>query len=337
MARHGQVVGFILILGLVVMLGMTWMVYRHLHIDPLPITTTQVTVLVKPGDSVSRLADRLVVEGVIDHTQDLVWLARLRGVAEQVRAGEYEILAGTTPAGLLEHLVSGALKQYAFTIVEGMTFWQMMDQIREHTALEHTLLDSDGPAVMARIGYSDQHPEGRFSPDTYYFPRGMRDVEFLQRAYHVQARLLREEWEKRADNLPFKNQDDALILASIIEKETSLDEERERIAGVFVRRLRKNMRLQTDPTVIYGLGESFDGDIRFADLRTDTPYNTYTRLGLPPTPIAMPGRASIRAALHPADGNELYFVATGEGGHHFSSTLEEHNEAVRQYQLKKNQ
>jgi len=201
--------------------------------------------------------------------------------------------------------------------------------------LQHTLVATDADTVMTALGHPDMNPEGRFLPETYYFPRGTTDVDFLRRAYADMQAFLQQVWAQRDDGLPLKSPYEALTLASIVEKETGVAAERPQIAGVFVRRLKKGMKLQTDPTVIYGMGDRYDGDIRFRDLRTDTAYNTYTRFGLPPTPIAMPGKDAILAVLHPADGKALYFVSRGDGSHHFSSTLEEHNRAVDRYQRKR--
>jgi UPF0755 protein len=230
-------------------------------------------------------------------------------------------------------LVNGEVVQHSLTIIEGWTFQQLLQAVRSHPMLTQTLADADPQAVMEALAEPGTHPEGWFYPDTYRFPRGTSDVEFLRRAYRVMQQRLAAEWEKRAEGLPLKSPYEALVLASLIERETAVAAERTRIAGVFVRRLRKGMRLQTDPTVIYGMGDAYEGRIRWRDLRTDTPYNTYTRHGLPPTPIAMPSGAAINAALNPADGKELYFVSRGDGSHHFSATLEEHNAAVRCYQL----
>jgi UPF0755 protein len=199
--------------------------------------------------------------------------------------------------------------------------------------LEHRLGGLEPGQVMARLGRPDTHPEGRFLPDTYHFPRGATDLQVLRRAMHAMDRLLAAEWPRRAEGLPFGSAEEALILASIVEKETGLARERPQIAGVFVRRLLRGMLLQSDPTVIYGLGDAFDGDLRRVHLERPSPYNSYTEKGLPPTPIAMPGREAVLAVLHPAPGDALYFVAKGDGSHHFSATLEEHNRAVRRYQL----
>jgi UPF0755 protein len=224
---------------------------------------------------------------------------------------------------------------YSFTLVEGWTFQQVLEAVREQEALQGTFENLTAEAIMERLGHPGEHPEGRFLADTYHFPRGTTDLALLQRAYGAMQEFLQQEWDRRAADLPFKTPYEALILASIVEKETAVAEERPQIAGVFIRRLRKGMKLQTDPTVIYGMGERFDGNIRRRDLSENTPYNTYVHRGLTPTPISMPGRDAIRAVLHPADGKSLYFVAKGDGSHYFSATLQEHNKAVRKYQLKR--
>ena len=248
--------------------------------------------------------------------------------ANRIRAGEYRLTSDLVPDTLLALLVSGQSVSYSLTLLEGWNIRQVRAAVAAHDALQHTLHGVDDQELMDRLGLPGAHPEGRFFPDTYHFARGMTDLEFLRRAQRKMDDELAAAWAERAEDLPLANAYEALILASIIEKETGQADERAEIAGVFARRLRKGMKLQTDPTVIYGLGESFDGDIRRRDLRTDTPYNTYTRHGLPPTPIAMPGRASVLAAAHPAPGDALFFVANGEGGHTFSATLKEHQAAV---------
>lgn len=290
---------------------------------------------VSPGRSVRGIANDLAEQGLIEHPYYFEWLARRSGNATRLQAGEYRIEPGTTPAALLQLLSAGKVLQHSLTVVEGWTFGQMLAAMQAHASLTHTLLNKTDAQIMAAIGHADEHPEGRFLPDTYFFPRDTTDVAFLTRAYTALQQTLEREWAGRSEGLPIKTPYEALILASIIEKETGIAEERARIAGVFVRRLLNGMRLQTDPSVIYGLGADYDGDIRFSDLRRDTTYNTYTRDGLPPTPIALAGAEAIHAALHPAAGNELYFVAKGGGAHHFSATLEEHNKAVRQYQMKR--
>lgn len=289
---------------------------------------------IKSGDTLTSLSRNLYSEKILDKPRYLRVLGKVRGSASKIKTGEYLFEQGTTPEQLLNQIVKGATIQYSATIVEGLNFREMMVALQENKHLEHTLKGQKAPAIMALIGKPGEHPEGRFLPDTYYFPRGTTDVDFLKRAYSAMENLLNAEWENRQEGLPLKSPYEALILASIVEKETAVPSERNAIAGVFVRRLKKRMRLQTDPTVIYGIGEKFDGNIRRRDLLNDTPYNTYRRRGLPPTPIAMPGVEAIKAALHPADGDTLYFVARGDGSHEFSSTLEQHNNAVIKYQLK---
>lgn len=302
--------------------------------SPLNIAEQGVRYEIKSGDTLTALARNLHQQNVLDKPRYLKLLAKLRGTANKIKIGEYLFEQGTTPEQLLKQIVKGATIQYSATIVEGLNFREMMAELQKNEYLEHTLKGQKPAAIMALIGKPGEHPEGRFLPDTYLFPRGTTDVDFLKRAYNAMENLLKEEWEKRQDGLPIKTPYEALILASIVEKETAVPSERNAIAGVFVRRLNKRMRLQTDPTVIYGMGEKFDGNIRKKDLLKDTPYNTYRRRGLPPTPIAMPGVDAIRAALNPADGDSLYFVARGDGSHEFSSTLDQHNNAVIKYQLK---
>ena len=301
-----------------------------------PMNVNQETIwLVPAGSSLSRIANDLAKAGIIDHPRYLSFLGRWQGHAERIHAGEYRLEPGMTPIQLLEKMVGGDVIQYSLTLVEGWNFREILQALRGHESLKSTLEGMDHKQIMVKLGKPGQHPEGRFFPDTYHFPASTTDIEFLKRTYEAMASRLEKEWQQRAENLPYQSAYEALIMASIVEKETAVPSERDAIAGVFVRRLQKRMRLQTDPTVIYGLGEQFDGDIRWRDLRRDTPYNTYTQHGLPPTPIASPSGEAIHAALHPAAGESLYFVAKGDGSHYFSATLEEHNKAVRQYQLKK--
>ncbi len=285
------------------------------------------------GMSLRTLAQELTALGVLDHPYYFLALAYLRGDAGRVKAGEYEISPGTTPAALLDKLVKNQVYQRSVTLIEGWTTAQILAALAKDDRLVGKLEGATPQDLMAALGRAGQHPEGRFFPDTYRFTKGTSDLDILGRAAQAMDRVLAEEWRERAPGLPLESPDQALVLASIIEKETGQASERHTIAGVFIRRLQLGMRLQTDPTVIYGLGAAFDGDLRRADLTRDTPYNTYTRHGLPPTPIALPGRAAIHAALHPAAGDSLYFVAKGDGGHWFSATLEEHQQAVRRYQL----
>lgn len=312
-----------------------WLECRRFTETPIAFTEESVVIDIPRGTSLRALSEELTDRGWVQHPWLFMGLARLSGQATRIQAGEYAVASGITPVGLLELFTSGRVVQYPLTLVEGWTFRQVMEALQADERVEHRIEDPSAEAVMARLGRPGVHPEGRFFPDTYHFTRGSSDLDILKRAHAAMERVLAEEWEARADGLPIESPDEALILASIIEKETGLASERAEIAGVFVRRLRLGMRLQTDPTVIYGLGDVFDGNLRRADLRNDHPYNTYVHAGLPPTPIALPGREAIRAALNPADGETLYFVARGDGSHAFSVTLEEHNRAVRKYQLGK--
>jgi len=283
--------------------------------------------MLKPGSSGSDIVQQLTSEGFT--RPGWQWKLLMRLEPHVYRSGEYQLEAGMLPRRVLETLAAGLVVQHRVTLVEGWTFAQLADRLQANEVLEHRVVLSDPanwPDLLSALDI--EHPEGWFLPETYQFTRGDSDLDILTRAHRSMRAELDQAWAARAEDLPLKSPYELLTLASIVEKETALDSEREEIAGVFVRRLRKGMRLQTDPTVIYGLGESFDGDIRRRDLEADTPYNTYTRGGLPPTPIAMPGRASLWAAAHPADGESLYFVADGRGGHTFSVTLEEHQAAV---------
>lgn len=303
----------------------------------LNIPDSGVNYTLKPGTSLWVLARDLEKKKIISSSIYLRLMARWSGQGKLIKAGEYSIWPGTNPAMLLNLLVSGRVNTYNITLVEGWSFRQMLRSIRGNQALSHTLDGLSSSQIMARLGHEGMHPEGRFLADTYNFPKGTTDLALLTRAFGAMQNLLGIEWETRDPSVPLKNPYQALILASIVEKETALAQERPQIAGVFIRRLQKNMRLQTDPTVIYGMGDKYKGNIRRKDLRTDTPYNTYTRRGLTPTPISMPGRDAIRAVMHPAQGKALYFVAKnrGDGSHHFSENLKQHNRAVRKYQLKR--
>lgn len=288
---------------------------------------------VAAGTSLGAVALDLHARGWLRKPNWFVWYARSRGDEGRIRAGEYAIPAGTTPAGLLDLLVAGAVIQHSFTIIEGFTFADIRAQLATNANIGQTIAGLDDGSVMAALGQPGTAAEGQFLPETYHFTRGARDLDLLRRAHALMQETLTRLWSERDPDSPVKTPYEALILASIIEKETSLDSERPQVAGVFTRRLQRGMRLQSDPTVIYGLGANYDGDIKRRDLTGDTPYNTYTRAGLPPTPIAMPGVASIAAALHPAPGSTLYFVATGDpdGSHYFSETIDEHNRAVQRY------
>lgn len=304
-----------------------------------PVATSEpVDFTIERGWSVRRVANALVSAGLIDKPHWFEIEARATGKALNIQSGDYVIEPGTPVRELLDLFQDGRARQHAHTIIEGNNFREMLTRVsgieRLTGTLEHDAsFDARGAALMAALGEPDVHPEGQFFADTYYFSDGASDIEFFARAKARLETVLAEEWEARSEGLPLQTPYEALVLASIVEKETALPSERPLIAGVFLSRLEKGMRLQTDPTVIYGIGESFDGDIRRRDLTTDTPYNTYTRGGLPPTPIAMVGREAINAVLHPEATTKLYFVSRGDGSHHFSETLEEHNAAVRKYQL----
>ena len=318
-------------------LGWIMMDLQQFTKTPLNLTEAGIDYTLKPGTSLRSLANDLEENGYITNSIYFRILARWTEQGNKIKAGEYHIQPGTTPTKLLEQLVSGQVTTYNITLVEGLDFHQMLELVKGHKALTHTLEGLSDEQIMEKLGYKGMHPEGRFLADTYNFPKGTTDISLLKRAYIAMEGLLNREWQDRDKSIPFNDPYQALILASIVEKETALAKERPEIAGVFIRRLNKNMRLQTDPSVIYGMGDKYKGNISRQDLKTDTPYNTYTRGGLTPTPICMPGKDAIRAVMHPAPGNSLYFVAKdqGDGSHHFSETLEQHNQAVRKYQLKR--
>lgn len=328
-----RLIGF-LILAASIGLAWVWMTYQDFVEKPLAIPESGVIYEVKPGATVGRVGRDLAAMGFLSKPRWLSWYARWTERAHLIKAGEYRLETGLTPPALLEVLISGRSIEHTLTLIEGWSFRQVRAAVESQEILKQTLLGLTDNQLMDQLGHAGEHPEGRFFPDTYSFPRGTSDLEFLRRAYHRMAVELAAAWRDRAENLPISTAYQALILASIVEKETGVPSERPAIAGVFARRLQRNMKLQTDPTVIYGMGERFNGNIRRKDLREPTPYNTYVIDGLPPTPICMPGRAALHAAVKPADGNSLYFVARGDGSHEFSPTLAAHNKAVRKYQLR---
>jgi UPF0755 protein len=308
--------------------GYFWV--QNVFVTPGPLATP-VRIAVDPGTSVRAVLTQLAKQGALTHVRAVEWYLRLHGRRPNVHFGEYEIPVHASPADILEMFEQGRVVLEQVTVVEGATFAEFRRELDQHPAVAHTLKGKSAEEVMTALGHPGEFPEGRFFPDTYRFAAKTKDIEILTLAYNAMKKLVDTEWAQHAANLPYDDEYHALIMASIVEKETGVPTERARVAGVFVSRLHKGMRLQTDPTVIYGLGDSYDGTVHTRDLTTDTPYNSYTRAGLPPTPICLPGRDSIVAALHPLDTGELYFVATGSGGHHFSKTLEEHNEAVKAY------
>ena len=286
-------------------------------------------ITVKRGDTLASLNHELVQRGVIHSDWVLPVYARLNPQAANIKAGDYRIDASASLPSLMNDITNGKVVVYNITVVEGKTFKDLRASLVQTAGIEHTLNDKTDAQIATLLGI-DGSPEGWFMPETYQFHRGSSDLELLKRMYGEMQRTLEQEWPNRAEGLPLANPYQALILASIIEKETGVASERPQIAGVFVRRLQKDMLLQTDPSVIYGAAD-YHGDLTRKHLQTDTPYNTYINKGLPPTPIALPGKASIQAALHPADGDSLYFVADGKGGHTFSATYEEHQQAVARY------
>lgn len=287
--------------------------------------------VIRPGASFHEIAENLERRGLL--TRGLYWiaLARAQGKARLVKAGEYHLRGPLTPPQLLEHLVAGKTRQFRLTLVPGWTFRQIKIALARHPQIDQTLTRLDN--VMALLGRPHMLPEGWFFPDTYHFPRGTTDLSFLRRSYGVMKRRLLAAWRTRTRNLPLKRPYEALILASIVEKETAAPDERALIARVFASRLKEGMPLQADPTVVYGLGHAYDGNIRAEDLKRDTPYNTYIRQGLPPTPIALPSGAALQAVTHPAESDALFFVAKPDGRHKFSETYEEHRQAVIKFQL----
>ncbi len=305
--------------------------YQWLH-KPLNISAEGFNHELKSGDSLGRMAYQLERRGILNYPRILLVYARFTETGN-IKAGEYFFPKGTTPLEMLEKVERGEVINYQVTLVEGWTFSQALNILHRQPKLKALLADKTRTQQLQLLQLDLDHPEGWFFPDTYNYTAGTSDIELLQAAHQRMRDVLASEWEQRDIGLPYDNAYEALIMASIIERETGQPSERRQIAGVFVRRLQKKMRLQTDPTVIYGLGESYKGNIQRRHLKQETPYNTYVIRGLPPTPIALPGYESIAAALHPDDGTALYFVAKGDGSHHFSTTLEEHNKAVRRYQI----
>jgi UPF0755 protein len=312
-----------------------WIDYQRFVRTPLNVSPQVSSVDVGKGSNLRDVVG-LLREQHATSTGPLYWrvLAEQLRVAGRLHAGEYALTTGMTPRDLLLNMAAGKVLQRNFTIVDGWTFRDLRQALAKADKLRQDGASLDDAQLMTKIGAPGEMPEGRFLPETYAYVKGDSDLDILRRAHTAMAKMLDTLWAQRDKQVPLATPYDALILASIVEKETGRADERPRIAGVFVRRLQSHMLLQTDPTVIYGMGESYAGNIHKSDLTTDTPYNTYTRQGLPPTPIAMPGKPAIEAALHPAQGTELYFVSRGDGSHVFSSSLDEHNRNVACYQLK---
>jgi UPF0755 protein len=326
--RFARSVALALLLLAVAAAGIAWWTV----LKPLTLPQSPYEFDVKPGMSLSAVARELQGADVLPHALPMIALARLSGVDRAIKAGSYEIESGITLHQLLGRLTQGDATQTSFAIIEGTTFADVKRALRDGGEVRNTVLDLPDGELMSRLGASGAAPEGRFFPDTYFFAAGSSDLNLLRRANAAMNARLTAAWGKRAEGLPLTSPDEALILASIVEKETGRPVDRPLIASVFINRLKRGMRLQTDPTVIYGMGDRFDGNLRRRDLDTDTPWNTYTRDGLPPTPIALPSQASLDAVLHPPPTEFLYFVARGDGSSQFSTNLADHNRAVAKFQ-----
>ncbi|MDQ2069258.1 endolytic transglycosylase MltG [Natronospira bacteriovora] len=323
----------LMMIGAAVAAFWAWQQWQAVTTTPLAVDEAEY-LQVDRGRSLISVMRELESRGLIQDADRVRYWSRITGEGRAIRAGEYRLEPGMTVPDLVSRMDRGEVVLHRLTLVEGWTFRQFREALANHDAVQSTLDGVADEEIMAVLGYPEMHPEGWFLPETYSFPRGTSDREILQRAHQSMREALEAIWQDRDGGLPFDTPYEALILASIIERETGQYGERRKVAGVFVRRLREGMRLQTDPTVIYGLPEGeYQGRLRYRHLRTDTPYNTYTRHGLTPTPIAMPGRASLEAAVQPLVGEYLYFVSRNDGTHHFSATLREHNRAVRKYQL----
>lgn len=301
------------------------------NISPVPFDFS-----LKPGSSLKSAAYQMQQAGVLREAWSFVWLARILGKSTQIKHGNYQLERPTSLLELLEMVSKGRVTQSELTVIEGWTFKQFRAILNATPTLRHDSAGLTDAEILQRIGAQEKHPEGLFFPDTYNFASGSSDLALLKRSYQTMQKKLQQAWQSRENKLPLATPYEALILASIVEKETGKSSDRSMISSVFINRLRKGMRLQTDPTVIYGIGEKYDGNIRKRDLLKDTEYNTYTRDGLTPTPIALPGWESIQAVMHPATSQALYFVARGDGSSQFSNTLSEHNNAVIRYQLNHN-
>jgi UPF0755 protein len=334
MLKKILIVSLLLLILVVLALGFGYQLQQQKLDQPLALMAER-SLLISKGTGLDTFARQLSEEGLID---DPLWLrieARLNPAITHIKAGEYRLERGMNLRRLLEKVLVGDTIKYRFTFVEGMTFRQLMAALADNDLLQIKAAKMSEAELLEHLGSEAEAIEGLFLAETYHFERGMSDLQLLERAHADLNAFLQQAWEARAKELPYRSPYEALIMASIIERETGVPEERGKIAGVFVRRLKRGMRLQTDPTVIYGMGERYNGRITRADLERPTPWNTYVIDGLPPTPIAIVGREAILAALHPEDGKALYFVAKGDGTHQFSNTLQEHNRAVRKYQLQR--
>lgn len=337
---HGNAVvrSLAIVIALAIVAAMAWAGISYLHFTrtPLRVRTTGQTLEIARGEGFGGIVAQLRRDKLSD-AQPLLWraLAWRLGVANRLHAGEYALAPGMTPTVLLENMAAGRVLHHRVTLVDGWTFAQVRQALLKAPKLAHDIAKSSDAEVMAKLGAAGQSPEGEFMPDTYDYVLGMSDLDVLARARKAMQTFLAAQWAQRDTTIWPRQPYQALVLASLVEKETAVPAERPEIAGVFERRLKIGMKLETDPSVIYGMGAAYTGKIHKTDLQTDTPYNTYRRYGLPPTPIALPGRAAIHAVLHPAQGDALYFVAKGDGTHVFSATLAEQNAAVQKYILGK--
>ena len=311
---------------------LVWIV--HFLVTPLHINKVDLAIEIEPGSSLKAIAFQLVEEKILNEPWRFILLTKALDQSKKLRPGNYNLNPNITPYQLLKSFVEGRATEGSITFIEGQDLQTMLEKIKANDSIKKTIKPLDTKAIAIAVGIPYESAEGQFFPDTYYFSRNTTDIEILQRAYKAMQKKLNYEWAHRAEEVPYDNNYEALTMASIIEKETGKSIEANLISGVFIHRLSIKMKLQSDPTVIYGLGNKFTGDITKKDLVTDTPYNTYTRDGLPPAPITMPGLISIRAALHPTKTDALYFVGKGDGTHYFSTSLNEHNSAVRKYQIK---
>ena len=309
-----------------------WIV--HFLVSPLHINKVDLAIEIEPGSSLKAIAFQLVDEKILNEPWRFILLTKALGQSKKLRPGNYNLNPNITPYQLLKSFVEGRATEGSITFIEGQDLQSMLEKIKANDRIKKTIKPLDTKAIAIAVGIPYESAEGQFFPDTYYFSRNTTDIEILKRAYKAMQKKLNYEWASRAEEVPYKNSYEALTMASIIEKETGKSIEANLISGVFIHRLSIKMKLQSDPTVIYGLGNKFTGDITKKDLLMDTPYNTYTREGLPPAPITMPSLISIRAALHPTKTDALYFVGKGDGTHYFSTSLNEHNSAVRKYQIK---
>ena len=324
----------LLVLMAIIAIGLLWQHYQAFADKSLMMSSDERILSVESGDGFHNVLKKIRELGVTQGS-DFEWkaLSREMKVASHMQVGDYAITSGLSPRTILQRIKDGDIIQRKFALIDGWNMRDLRKALKNTSHIEHVTDELSDAELMSKLGAAGMHPEGRFLPETYLYSRGTSDLDLLQRAYSGMQDALAEAWDNRQDGLPLTSPDELLTLASIIEKETGAAEERPMIAGVFIRRLNTGMRLQTDPTVIYGIGSAYDGNIRKKDLQTDTPYNTYTRDGLPPTPIAMPGKPALEAAAQPADGDAVFFVARGDGSgrHVFSKDLDDHNAAVRQY------